>query len=53
MMEQASGRIDRMNTPYKDLNYYQLVTPGTIDDAVLRCIKKKKIFNEKKFFGQT
>lgn len=47
MMEQASGRIDRMNTPYKDLNYYQLVTPGTIDDAVLRCIKKKKIFNEK------
>lgn len=53
MMEQASGRIDRMNTPYKDLFYYQLVTPGTIDDAVLRCIKRKKIFNEKRYFSKT
>lgn len=53
MMEQASGRIDRMNTPYKDLHYYQLVTPGTIDDAVLRCIKRKKIFNEKRYFSKT
>ena len=53
MMEQASGRIDRMNTPYKDLYYYQLVTPNTIDDAVLRCIKKKKVFNEKKYFLKT
>lgn len=53
VMEQASGRIDRMNTPFKDLYYYQLVTPNTIDDAVLRCIKKKKVFNEKRYFAQT
>ena len=51
-MEQACGRIDRMNTPYIDLYYYYLITPKTIDDAVLRCIKRKKTFNEKRYFEE-
>ena len=51
-MEQSSGRIDRMNTPYIDLYYYYLLAPKSIDDAVLRCIKRKKTFNEKKYFEE-
>lgn len=49
IMEQASGRIDRLNTPYTDLYYYHLKTRSGIDLAISRALKEKKKFNERKF----
>lgn len=49
VMQQASGRIDRLNTPYTDLYYYHLKTRSGIDLAISRALKEKKKFNEKKF----
>jgi glutaredoxin-related protein len=48
-MEQACGRINRLNTPYKDLYYYHLKTNSSIDLAISRALKEKKNFNEGKF----
>lgn len=49
MTEQAAGRIDRMNTPYKDLWYYYLRSPAPIDLAISRALAQKKDFNQKSF----
>ena len=49
IMEQAAGRIDRMNTPYKDLYYYRLKSNSPIDQSIFRALKSKKTFNEKIF----
>ena len=48
--EQAAGRIDRRNTPYKDLYYYSFKTHASIDVAISRALARKKNFNESKFF---
>lgn len=48
--EQAMGRIDRRNTPYKDLYYYSFKTLAPIDVAISRALKRKKNFNESMFF---
>lgn len=49
MTEQACGRIDRLNTQYKDLYYYHLKSNSSIDLAINRSLKDKKDFNENKF----
>lgn len=52
VMVQASGRIDRLNTLYKDLYYYHLKSFAQIDIAIERAIKAKKKFNEDSFVGR-
>lgn len=49
MMKQASGRIDRLNTPYKKLNYYVFKTYSGIDLGILCALRNKKTFNENKY----
>ena len=51
IMEQAAGRIDRLNTPYKNLYYYTLKSRAPIDMAISVAIKEKKIFNERGFIN--
>lgn len=46
VMEQASGRIDRMDTPYKDLYYYHLKSNSWIDIEISKSLANKKDFNE-------
>jgi len=48
-MEQASGRIDRLNTPYSDLYYYHLKSKSSIDKAIAGSLRAKKKFNERAF----
>lgn len=49
IMKQSAGRIDRMNTPYKDLYYYHLKSRAGIDVAISKALRAKKNFNEKDF----
>lgn len=51
VMVQAAGRIDRLNTPYKDLYYYHLKSASKIDMMIDRAVKAKKKFNESKFYN--
>lgn len=51
VLEQARGRIDRMNTPFKDLYYYHLRSNAPIDVAIWRKLKDKKSFNERSFMS--
>lgn len=49
VMVQASGRIDRLNTPFVNLYYYHLKSKSSIDVAIERALKEKKKFNETRF----
>ena len=51
IMEQSAGRIDRMNTPFKELYYYHLKSRSGIDLAIGRALREKKNFNETKYVG--
>ena len=49
IMQQASGRIDRLNTPFIHLYYYHLKSRSCIDLAISKALHEKKNFNEGKF----
>ena len=49
VMAQAAGRIDRLNTPYKELYYYHFRSRSGIDLAIHKALDQKKKFNERKF----
>lgn len=49
VMEQAAGRIDRLNTPYDTLYFYHFTSRSPIDRAITNAVKTKKIFNERRF----
>ncbi len=46
IMEQAEGRVDRLNTKYIDLEYYILTSNADIDKSVHKAIMTKQRFNE-------
>lgn len=49
IMEQACGRIRRLNTPYTNLYYYHLKSRSGIDLAISKALHEKKNFNEGKY----
>lgn len=53
VMAQAAGRIDRLNSPYRDLYYYHLKSRSGIDLAISKALGQKKQFNERKFANWT
>ena len=46
---QAAGRIDRLNTPFRDLYYYHVRSGANIDLAIHRALESKKEFNERRY----
>lgn len=44
---QAHGRIDRLNTPFRDLYYHKLVSDSFIDHLNWASLVDKKDFNER------
>lgn len=49
IMQQAAGRIDRLNTPFEHLYFYHLKSRSGIDLAISRALKTKKKFNETRY----
>lgn len=46
IIEQAEGRIDRLNTEFKELHYYYLLSNSKSDKNIFKAVKDKKKFNE-------
>ena len=51
VMQQAAGRIDRLNTKFIDLYYYHLKSRSGIDLAISRALSQKRNFNEGRYAG--
>jgi hypothetical protein len=53
--EQSQGRIDRLDTPFVDLNYYILMSQSKIDQLIWKSLLLKKNFHEgrKVKYGQS
>jgi len=49
VLTQATGRIDRLNTPYIDLYFHHILSRSGLDLAIGEALKKKKKFNERGF----
>lgn len=49
IMKQSAGRIDRLNTPFRDLYYYHLKSRSGIDLAISKALASKKKFNESRW----
>lgn len=49
VMKQAEGRIARMNTTYKKLYYYYLISDSSVDKGIKKSLANKKNFNIKNF----
>ncbi len=49
VMVQASGRIDRLTTPYSVLYYYHFKSRSNIDLAIAKALHGKKQFNENRY----
>lgn len=49
VMQQAQGRIDRLNTPFIDLYYYHFKSRSGIDLAIGKALADKRNFNEGKY----
>lgn len=49
ILAQCEGRIDRLNTGFRDLYYYYLTSESIIDKGIRRSIDKKEIFNAEIF----
>ena len=52
VLAQAEGRIDRLNSPYRDLYYYHLKSRSSIDVAISKTLSEKKEFNENRWIGK-
>ena len=52
LQTQAQGRINRLNTPFTDLYYYNLTSTSSIDIAINKALKNKENFNERMFASQ-
>lgn len=46
---QAAGRIDRLTTPFQYLFYYYFISDSVIDRSIIKALKNKTEFNEKRF----
>ena len=44
-LTQSKGRIDRLNSPYKDLYYYHLKSRSSIDIGIAKRLAEKRDFN--------
>lgn len=51
LFEQAQGRIDRLNTPYRFLYYYIMKGNNLVDRAIWEALSSKKDFNERAFLA--
>ena len=54
--KQAEGRINRMNTPFKDLYYYHLTSKSFVDIRIRKAYEEKRNFNVnkdyKRYYGE-
>ena len=49
VVTQAAGRIDRLNTPFRDLYYYHFKSRSGIDLAIGKALSEKRQFNENRW----